>query len=325
MMRVVRTCLTVFLTISVVVGCATHRPAPVSDRGLSSQPAPPAAAKPADRGPETYTVKPGETLYRIAFEHGLDYRELAAWNGLDSGFAIRPGQVLRIRPPGDDARNGTAGDAAVVTAPLRTAPPVGDARPAPLPTLPPSAANTGSFKASPKAVKLPYSDQAYGRLVQSDAPPAIPPPTVAMAAPPGATPSPAAPPVASEGPDEDRVDWAWPTSGKVIANFNENANLKGVDIGGKPGQPVTASAAGKVVYADSGLRGYGKLVVIKHNKTYISAYAHNSKILVKEGQHVAKGQKIAEMGNTDTDTVKLHFEIRHLGKPIDPLKYLPPA
>jgi lipoprotein NlpD len=125
--------------------------------------------------------------------------------------------------------------------------------------------------------------------------------------------------------DDDKIDWAWPTSGKVIAGFSENANLKGIDIGGKSGQPVLASAAGRVVYAGSGLRGYGKLIIVKHNNTFLSAYAHNREILVKEGQHVSKGQKIGEMGDTDADQVKLHFEIRRLGKPIDPSKYLPPA
>jgi lipoprotein NlpD len=123
--------------------------------------------------------------------------------------------------------------------------------------------------------------------------------------------------------DEDRVNWSWPVSGKVVAAYSEAANLKGIGIGGKAGQPVLASAAGKVVYAGSGLRGYGKLVIIKHNKTYLSVYAHNSEILVKEGQTVSKGQKIAEMGNTDADQVKLHFEIRRQGKPVDPLRYLP--
>ena len=125
--------------------------------------------------------------------------------------------------------------------------------------------------------------------------------------------------------DDAKVDWAWPTSGKVIAGFSESANLKGIDIGGKAGQPVLASAAGRVVYAGAGLRGYGKLVIVKHNNTYLSAYAHNREILVKEGQHVTKGQKIGEMGDTDADQVKLHFEIRRLGKPIDPAKFLPPG
>ncbi len=117
----------------------------------------------------------------------------------------------------------------------------------------------------------------------------------------------------------------WPATGKLVTGFSDTANLKGIDIAGKEGQPVAASAAGKVVYAGTGLRGYGKLVIIKHNATYLSAYAHNREILVKEGQQVAKGQKIAEMGNTDSDQVKLHFEIRRQGKPVDPLKYLPPA
>ena len=125
--------------------------------------------------------------------------------------------------------------------------------------------------------------------------------------------------------DDARLDWAWPTSGKVIAGFSEGSNLKGIDIAGKAGQPVLASAAGRVVYAGAGLRGYGKLVIVKHNNTYLSAYAHNREILVKEGQQVSKGQKIGEMGDTDADQVKLHFEIRRLGKPIDPAKFLPPG
>ena len=125
--------------------------------------------------------------------------------------------------------------------------------------------------------------------------------------------------------DPDQLDWAWPAKGKIVAGFSETANLKGIDIAGTAGEPVRASAAGRVVYAGSGLRGYGKLIIIKHNATYLSAYAHNREILVKEGQQVTRGQKIAEMGNTDADQVKLHFEIRRLGKPMDPAKYLPPA
>jgi len=117
----------------------------------------------------------------------------------------------------------------------------------------------------------------------------------------------------------------WPAKGKVVTGFSEATSLKGIDIAGATGQPIAASAGGKVVYAGTGLRGYGKLIIIKHNGTYLSAYAHNKEILVKEGQQVAKGQKIAEMGNTDADQVKLHFEIRRQGKPVDPLRYLPPA
>ena len=134
--------------------------------------------------------------------------------------------------------------------------------------------------------------------------------------------SPAAKP--ADGPDDD-VPWAWPTSGApaVLAGFDEARN-KGLDIGGKAGDPVLASADGRVVYAGAGLRGYGNLIILKHNNTYLTAYAHNQALLVKEDQSVRKGQKIAEMGNSDADRVKLHFEIRRQGKPVDPAKYLPP-
>ena len=121
----------------------------------------------------------------------------------------------------------------------------------------------------------------------------------------------------------DKIDWAWPTSGKVIAAFNETSS-KGVDLAGKPGDSVLAAAGGRVVYAGTGLRGYGKLVIVKHDNSFLSAYAHNQSLLVKEGQAVSKGQKIAELGDTDSDRPKLHFEIRRQGKPVDPSKYLPP-
>ena len=114
----------------------------------------------------------------------------------------------------------------------------------------------------------------------------------------------------------------WPANGKLLGTFSEGGN-KGIDINGKAGDPVLAAGAGKVVYSGTGLRGYGKLGIVKHNNTYLTAYAHNQNLLVKEGQSVTKGQKIAEMGNTDADQVKLHFEIRRQGKPIDPLKQLP--
>jgi lipoprotein NlpD len=152
------------------------------------------------------------------------------------------------------------------------------------------------------------------------APPALPetlpPPVVVQADP--------KPSVGAEA-DDERIDWIWPAKGKVVTGFSEAASLKGIDIAGTAGQPVAASAGGKVVYAGTGLRGYGKLIIIKHNGTFLSAYAHNKDLVVKEGQQVAKGQKIAEMGNTDADQVKLHFEIRRHGKPMDPLRYLPPA
>jgi lipoprotein NlpD len=132
-------------------------------------------------------------------------------------------------------------------------------------------------------------------------------------------------PAGSADDDDEKLDWVWPAKGKIVTGFSDTANLKGIDIAGMAGAPVLASAGGKVVYAGSGLRGYGKLVIVKHNGTFLTAYAHNREILVKEGQPVTRGQKIAEMGNTDADQVKLHFEIRRHGKPVDPIRYLPPA
>lgn len=328
--------------VAVLAGCASKTRAPVEDRTAAPPPKPPVAAtapavppKPpaadADWRPATYTVKRGDTLHQIALDHGLDYRELAALNGIENVNLIRVGQVLRLAAPGD------AGGAAtgVTTAPLRSVPAVVEAKPAATGTAPPAPAatvarNTEAYKSSPKALKEPYSEQAVRDVTRIAA---QPPETVALAAP-AAAPKPEPPKVEArpEVPrtpageaDNDRVDWIWPAKGKVVGAFSETATLKGIDIAGAAGTPVVASAAGTVVYAGSGLRGYGKLIIIKHNRTYLSVYAHNRDILVAEGQAVTKGQKIAEMGNTDASEVKLHFEIRRLGTPMDPVRYLPPA
>jgi lipoprotein NlpD len=285
-----------------------------------------------------YTVKRGETLAQIALEHGVDYRELAMWNNIENPNVIRVGQVLMLSPPGQAG----AGPGGVVTAPLVTTPSIAPSNEARALMTSPGRGNTPTFKTEPRAMKLPYSEQALAQLERPPISIAAPPaPAIApatAAAPPASATAPASANVAKATPppfrpesarvpeiDDAKVDWAWPTSGKVIAGFSEGSNLKGIDIGGKAGQPVLASAAGRVVYAGAGLRGYGKLVIVKHNNTYLSAYAHNREILVKEGQQVSKGQKIGEMGDTDADQVKLHFEIRRLGKPIDPAKFLPPT
>ena len=218
--------------------------------------------------------------------------------------------------------------------PLRTLPAVlpGDASSPSVPPVPTTAGsgtrNSETYKTQPKAVKEPYSEQAL-RDVQrtagatptvAAAPPEAVPPPVAVAVAPAES-----KPATGVGDENERLDWVWPAKGRILAGFSEAASLKGIDIAGTAGQSVNASAGGKVVYAGTGLRGYGKLIIIKHNGTYLSAYAHNREILVKEGQQVAKGQRIAEMGNSDADEVKLHFEIRRQGKPVDPLRYLPPA
>ena len=301
-----------------VAGCMTRSPAPVSDRTVQPKPAPaakpPVAARapvPADTRPAVYTVKPGDTLYSIALDYGLDYRELAAWNGMASPAAIQVGQQLRMTPP-----QGTA-----TTAPFKAAPGVegrpitgapGTTTAAPGAAAPVIAGVPETVKTQPLGVRVPYSDQAYAQLAS------IKPPT------PAARPeSQPATPVPAQPGDGDDIQFSWPASGKIVNGFSDGANLKGIGIAGKAGQPVYASAPGRVIFSGTGIRGFGKLIVIKHNNAFLSVYGHNNELLVKEGQNVAKGQKIAEMGSTDSEQVKLHFEIRRFGKPVDPLTLLP--
>ncbi len=309
----VSTCAAALALLLVVGGCtSTHRPAPVSERlppgakPVYTPPAPgPGIAQPeSDPRPEFYTVKKGDTLYTIALEYGLDYKDLAALNNLDNVNVIRSGQQLRLRLPA----------AGALPAPFRAAPAVeGKSVVRGAPSLGPAGE---AVKSQPKAVKLPYSDHALA-VLSGQPQPKTAPPVVARA-----DPRPEHKPVIG-GDDDAQIEWIWPAGGKLAGSFNETTNLKGIGIAGKLGQPVIASAPGTVLYSGDGIRGYGKLVIIKHTKEYLSVYAHNSRLLVKEGQNVAKGQKIAEMGTSDADQVKLHFEIRRFGKPVDPIKLLP--
>jgi lipoprotein NlpD len=185
---------------------------------------------------------------------------------------------------------------------LRVVPPV--AGPAPV----------AAVAAPAASAPAPAANGVATRPVQSGSAAATPVPPAGSAAP-------AVAPVAAN-PDDDII-WVWPVGGNVLAGFDDAKN-KGVDIGGVAGTPVMAAADGRVVYVGAGLRGYGNLIILKHNNTYLTAYAHNQTLLVKEDQTVHKGQKIAEMGSSDADRVKLHFEVRRQGKPVDPVKYLPP-
>lgn len=273
-----------------------------------------------DWRPEFYVVRKGDTLYSIALDHGQDYRDLAQWNGLADPAYIQADQRLRLFPPGAATDASTPEPVALPPATLPAARAV-ETVAVTIPTL-----------SEPRARRVQYSEQALSELTQYGrgasrrvATPAATPAAATVTA----TPRPAATPPArsvqagmSTLPDE-RLVWEWPTAGRVIYGFGEGSNHKGVGIDGALGQAIVASAPGKVVYSGSGLRGYGKLIIIKHNATYLSVYAHNSQLLVKEGQTIAQGQKIAEMGDSDSDRVALHFEIRRLGKPIDPLKHLP--
>ena len=310
-MRLVRAGTLAVLALVVAGGCMTRPPAPVSDR---TQPTTQPVAKPAlpaaretDVLPDTYTVKKGDTLYVIALDHGLDYKELAQWNAIDDPNKIRVGQQLRLR----------ATPSVAVATPLVTPPGVQGRAVGGVPAPAPAGVG-GAVIAQPKGVKVPYSDQAYAQMQGQ---PQVKPAEPAVAK---IEPRPEERPAASAD-DDEKIDWGWPAAGKLLSTFNESTNLKGIGIAGKLGQSVVASAPGNVLYSGDGIRGYGKLVIIKHNKAFLSVYAHNSQLLVKEGQTVIKGQKIADMGASDADQVRLHFEIRRFGKPIDPLKLLPSA
>lgn len=316
------------LAVAMLAGCASSSShAPVRERGaVEKKPVAPVVAPiaapvsetatqsvPAEKDwrPQTYVVQKGDTLYSIAFNHGMGYQELAELNGIEKPDLIRVGQEIRLVSNAASVMSKPISMPMVETTPLSEIKPVESKAPGAL------------IKDQPKTAKLPYSEQAVAEIEKMQDMPHKPEPVAVAKMEPKAEPRPDSTVNSTSEGDDDALEWSMPTSGKVIGEFSESANQKGIDLAGKRGQAVVASAAGKVVYSGSGLRGYGKLVIIKHNKTYLSAYAHNDQVLVKEGQTVTKGQKIAEMGNTDADQVKLHFEIRKFGKPVDPAKYLP--
>lgn len=317
-MRLVQFCIWAVIA-AVLAGCSSsgHR-APITERGETVKKS--EAAKKSvttaevthkqishekDWRPQVHVVQKGDTLYGIAFNYGFGYHELAELNGIQDPNVIQIGQQIRLFP----------GNAASVAKPV-------ESKPAEF-----------LIKEQPKLAKYAYSEAALAQIEKVQEPVKSDTVTVAkLENKPKPEVKPEAKPdnktietinnIADDG-DEEALEWSMPVNGKLVTSFSESDNRKGVDIAGKLGQPIIASAPGKVVYSGSGLRGYGKLIIIKHNKIYISAYAHNDQVLVKEGQVVTRGQKIAEMGNTDADQVKLHFEVRRFGKPVDPAKYLP--
>jgi lipoprotein NlpD len=310
-----------------VAGCASRAPAPVDDRrpppGARAPAAPAApAAKPAAR-PDLYVVKRGDTLYSIALEHGVDFRELARWNNMDDPTRIRVGQELRVRAP--EAPAAAQVGVARASRDIESRPLDAGAASAPA-ASPTAAAAEGGMKTSPKALRLPYSEQNLALLARGEARPEVKPDAKPEAKPEiraETRPEPAKP-VAAAAPERpaDAIDFIWPAKGRVLAGFSEPRS-KGVDIEGKLGDPVVAAAPGRVIYVGSGIPGLGKFIVVRHENGFNTVYAHNRENLVKMDQNIARGQKIAEVGNTDADTPKLHFQIRKLGTPLDPQKYLP--
>lgn len=331
----------------------------------------------------SYEVVAGDTLYKIAMQYGLDYREIARWNGIEAPYTIYPRQQLRLDPPGS-AGAATAVAAAPVSEPasrpnarveqvggaVAAAPspaPSSGAQTAPATspgydpnlgvTLPEGAQPIGgaavaAAPAGSPAVPLPPPETVSRPVAAATAPagdlpdpgqldmarpsspavtaplndgvaPATAPATAAAATPAGATAaSPAAPP--GPAPKASAAGWIWPTEGKVAVTYAAgDPTRQGIRITGTAGQPVLAARDGEVVYSGTGLIGYGELVIVKHSPELLSAYGHNRVRLVKEGQKVKAGEKIAEMGATPANRVLLHFEIRRNGKPVDPLPLLP--
>ena len=321
----------VCVTLAVILGaCSSPNniriPAPVIDHSPnktdsreSSRESSPRVANPqvstanleSSNKPGYYTVKPGDTIYHISLDNGQNWKDLARWNNLENPNMIEVGKLLRVLPP----ESNVSTEGVVVR-------PVGSQN---NPTT-----STGSLtvvSASPVAPVAAVAPAVSAANAVSGVPGALPAPTVNAVS--SAAPSPATLPAPPPRTAPSAVDnsseiptFIWPSSGKVIANFDEAKN-KGIDIGGKAGEPVLAAADGKVVYAGAGLRGYGNLIIIKHNNTYLTAYAHNQTLVAKEDQMVKVGQKIAELGSSESEQPLVHFEIRKLGKPVDPLKWLP--
>lgn len=306
-----------------LAGCVARGPAPVSDRSpartaVNPEPARPVTPQIAPSTNGMHTVQRGDTLYAIAFANNLDYREISGWNQLESADRILVGQVLRLTPP----------PGAIEIKPFDAVP-----KPRARPLAEPPQLRT------PQAVLLEYSDANWAQVTaaskdaDSPRPPAraesapqsaasVTPSVVNPARPETIPPVPAKPAPAIISANATVENWLWPTDGTLAGHFGAGGG-KGIDIVGSRNTPVKAVAPGKVVYSGSGLRGYGQLLIVKHSGEFLSAYAHNETILVKEGDTVAAGQKIAMMGDSDADRVKLHFEIRRYGKPLDPLNYLP--
>lgn len=286
--------------------------------------------------PEDYTVKSGDTVYSIAWRYELDAEDFSAWNNINSSHFIKPGERLHTRKPANfDASRKADNERSIAYAPKSTS----------------KTTSSGSTLSNQSKVKAEKGDTLYSiskrsavsverlaqlnqlkkpYIIQPGQTIFLKPLNTAGKASTGKVTSASTATAASQAQKSQTVSWPktvrWqrPAKGKVVKKFDRQRNdAKGLDIAGKSGDAIVASADGKVVYSGNGLISYGNLIIIKHNKTYLSAYAYNRKLLVKEGDLVKAGQKIAEMGQKDNLSPRLHFEIRRNGKPVDPLKYLP--
>lgn len=274
------------LGLGLLCGCtSTTTRAPVID--LSNQP--PAGSTAAPGG--TYVVKPGDTLYQIARSNGVSMEDLRRWNNINDANQLGVGQVLRL----SSGASGPVASAPPASGPVATPTPLGE---------------PGQTTATPQPGASTTPSAPIGT-----------PPSSSTPAPSPSTPPPASSPPTRRAADAQLISWGWPASGPIIQTFTPAT--KGIDIGGAMGAPVVAAADGKVMYSGNGVRGLGNLIIVNHDNGFITAYAHNRTLLVKTGESVKRGSKIAEIGQSDTTSPRLHFEIRRQGTPVDPLQYLP--
>ncbi|KXF80204.1 peptidoglycan DD-metalloendopeptidase family protein [Enterovibrio coralii] len=316
-----------FLPVLVLLtACSVSSPAPVS----SVSPDYSQVERGSYRG-SYYEVQKGDTLYYIAYITDRDVNDIIAANKLTRPYTIFPGQKLNLWKekyiPPSYGKKGTAPvvvaaatTAAVATAPAATTAAVATA---PAAAAKPPVASTGSSAKSGKENQKYVSQKKSGSSSQSQK--KVEPKKPKEYSQPVTKSKPTADKSANKTAASNKaISWQWPSSGRVVSGFSSSEmGNKGIDIAGKRGQSINASADGKVVYAGNALRGYGNLIIIKHNDDYLSAYAHNDRIFVSERQSVKKGQKIASMGSSGTNAVRLHFEIRYKGKSVNPLRYLP--
>lgn len=306
--RVLRTGTALLLALS-LVACGVAPRAVVVDRSGTERSAPRGGS--AQAHGRVHVVQRGDTLYSIAFRHGLEYRQVASWNGIAPPYTIYPGQRIRLYS------GQPAGSTASRPAPAPQRPPA-PATPPARPATPPGGVVAGTTPAPSSGSGTPAAPASNSGT--STRPPASAPATPASGSTPTApTPAPTPAPASTGAPR-----WQWPTSGQVISRFVAgDPTRQGISIAGTPGQAVNAAADGVIVYSGSGLIGYGELIIVKHNDEFLSAYGHNRKRLVNEGEQVRAGQQIAEMGRSGAARDMLHFEIRRNGRPVDPAGFLP--
>jgi lipoprotein NlpD len=328
----------------VVSGCDVSRSVvvtrgPGSQGGSHGQVVQPSPAPPGG----SYRVMKGDTLYSIAFRNKVDFRDLANWNNIASPYTIWPGQDLRLSPSGHESKP------AVVAAPAAAVPVVVASTPSPAPhpgqpaavAPPPKPAfeNVNDADVAPPAAPAPATTSntpvvVAGKPAESVVPKPVPVPVATPAAQvvaPTPVPAPvenpaASTPIVASGASRNAggITWRWPADGTLIKKFSSGDAIPGIEVAGKSGDPVRAAADGVVVYSGNGLVGYGELVIIKHSDSFLSAYGHNRKRLVKEGEKVKAGQSVAEMGSSGATRDELQFQIRRDGNPVDPMLYLPP-